>query len=624
MTRYLVSVFRVLHETNPAKLQAMSVSPEELGAITAEQAYAEADKNNDGLLSLDEFTAWYNQTNALAMTSAVEEAVPDWWGLEEIRKLSKLDSMTAEEVFEALAEAADEHGTISRNGFNDCFQHFLLSNRESGSLPLDKDRLRIIVDRLFKLFDEDGNGKLDFSELASGLSVLCGGSRDSKVQSAFALYDYNNDGYISQEEMTRYLTSVFKVLFETSKDTQNRLGVSPAELGRLTAEQAFLEADSDKDGRLSFDEFHSWYIQPNVTGPVPGDEISSTFDHEMLKAYTCDELFDLLAAYADNDNQISSESLQLALPNCDSHSVQIVFNTFGTESVHFNELLGGMCLLCRGSRKENMRFTFKLFDEDNDGCLSHPELKQYLKCSFKIIQLTKDMPFQNLGVNASELALITADRCFQQAVLNSDMLITFQAFMDWYTPPDTSSNSDIGSARSLLRLEQFEVSDMLQIFSEYAPSGELTRTKFNEAFQVIADLTGGYPSTESAQEAKELVNQLFQAFDEHDSQLVDFGAVASGLSVLTGSSMEERALGAFEIFGLDRNGYMSLDEMVSYLTSVFTVMYQISSKYSKNGVAAKELGRITANQCFEDAELNDDNKLSFQAFEKVSCAIWKP
>ena len=58
----------------------------------------------------------------------------------------------------------------------------------------------------------------------------CGGSRDEKAAAAFALYDYNGDGVISLEEMTRYLTSVFKVMYETQPGTAERVGVSAVEL----------------------------------------------------------------------------------------------------------------------------------------------------------------------------------------------------------------------------------------------------------------------------------------------------------------------------------------------------------------------------------------------------------
>ena len=97
-------------------------------------------------------------------------------------------------------------------------------------------------------------------ELASGLSVLCGGSRDAKAEAAFALYDYNGDGFISLEEMTRYLTCVFKVMYETQPGTAEEMGgASAEELAEVTAERCFEEADLDGDGNLTFDEFQAWY-----------------------------------------------------------------------------------------------------------------------------------------------------------------------------------------------------------------------------------------------------------------------------------------------------------------------------------------------------------------------------
>merc|ERR1719498_1733221 len=75
---------------------------------------------------------------------------------------------------------------------------------------------------------------------------------------SFSLYDLNNDGVISLDEMTRYLTSVFRVLYEADESMRIQ-GVSPEELAALTAKNAFEHADLNHDDVLSKEEFEEWY-----------------------------------------------------------------------------------------------------------------------------------------------------------------------------------------------------------------------------------------------------------------------------------------------------------------------------------------------------------------------------
>ena len=73
------------------------------------------------------------------------------------------------------------------------------SRRETPLLDSERDELVALLGDLLSLFDADGNGVVDFTELSSGLSVLCGGDLDKKAQAAFALYHYNGDGVINIE-----------------------------------------------------------------------------------------------------------------------------------------------------------------------------------------------------------------------------------------------------------------------------------------------------------------------------------------------------------------------------------------------------------------------------------------
>jgi Ca2+-binding EF-hand superfamily protein len=72
--------------------------------------------------------------------------------------------------------------------------------------------------KLFDIFDHDNKGVVDTTEFLGGLSVLASGERDEKIRYTFELYDVDNDGFITLEQMTKYLTAVFLVIAETSPE----------------------------------------------------------------------------------------------------------------------------------------------------------------------------------------------------------------------------------------------------------------------------------------------------------------------------------------------------------------------------------------------------------------------
>jgi Ca2+-binding EF-hand superfamily protein len=55
------------------------------------------------------------------------------------------------------------------------------------------------------------SNSLKFSSLAGGLSVLCGGSRESKLRAAFSVFDSDGKGAVTVEELSALLASIFKV-----------------------------------------------------------------------------------------------------------------------------------------------------------------------------------------------------------------------------------------------------------------------------------------------------------------------------------------------------------------------------------------------------------------------------
>lgn len=121
----------------------------------------------------------------------------------------------------------DNSGTIERDEF--------LSLPQISSNPL--------ATRMIAIFDEDGGGDVDFQEFVQGLSAFSSkGNKEQKLRYAFKVYDIDRDGYISNGE----LFIVLKMMVGSNlKDQQLQQIV----------DKTIMEADLDKDGKISFDEF---------------------------------------------------------------------------------------------------------------------------------------------------------------------------------------------------------------------------------------------------------------------------------------------------------------------------------------------------------------------------------
>ena len=257
--RFLRSVVIVLYETDSRRSERRR-APEEVAIELARQAFNDIGADVNETVQSDDFRQWVQQSTLDGDDRGAPAMVDAPVTVDEVRRLTGLEQFPPDAVFALFAEATDDDGLISANAFEACFEEILDASDQELS-DEDFKRLRYILSRLYFTFDADSDGHVDFTELATGLSALCGGTRDEKAAAAFALYDYNGDGVISLEEMTRYLTSVFKIMYETQPGTAERVALSPEELAANTAERAFEEADVDEDGALSFAEFQSWYSQ---------------------------------------------------------------------------------------------------------------------------------------------------------------------------------------------------------------------------------------------------------------------------------------------------------------------------------------------------------------------------
>ncbi len=124
-----------------------------------------------------------------------------------------------------------------------------LDNNKDGFLELDEVSdipalsQNPMVNRVLRIFDADRDGKISFLEFVHGLGTLSpGSSEDDKMRFAFRVYDNDEDGFISPNDLFVVLKSM----------VGNNL--TDANLQQLV-DRTIAKGDEDRDGKISYPEF---------------------------------------------------------------------------------------------------------------------------------------------------------------------------------------------------------------------------------------------------------------------------------------------------------------------------------------------------------------------------------
>merc|ERR1712106_1219784 len=99
-------------------------------------------------------------------------------------------------------------------------------------------------DHVFRTFDTDKNGVIDFKEFLLSIDVNCSGTPEEKLNWAFSMYDVDGNGWIDLEEMTKLVGSIYKMA-----------GTQQPSLVKEKAKDVFDKMDIDSDGKVTKEEF---------------------------------------------------------------------------------------------------------------------------------------------------------------------------------------------------------------------------------------------------------------------------------------------------------------------------------------------------------------------------------
>ena len=158
---------------------------------------------------------------------------------EDIAALSQSSGMPPQEVKDAFNAFVAEHpnGKMKPKDF-----------REIMSSALPKKDAAKVEKHVFRIYDSNNDGYVDFVKFMVVFFILSDGSSEEVLTKIFRLFDVNSDGTITKKELSRLVKDMYGLL---KKDDPNVNAID------LIAKSAFAEMDKDEDGKITTEEFIS-------------------------------------------------------------------------------------------------------------------------------------------------------------------------------------------------------------------------------------------------------------------------------------------------------------------------------------------------------------------------------
>ena len=156
---------------------------------------------------------------------------------EDIEALAKSSGMEKEEVQKAFDNFIAEHpnGKMKPADF-----------RKMMSQAMPKKDAGKMEKHVFRVYDSNNDGYIDFVEFMVIFYVMPDGSPEEVLGKIFRVFDVNSDGSITNKEMQRLVKDMYGLL----KTEDPSIAAKD-----MIAKSAFAEMDKDEDGKVTLEEF---------------------------------------------------------------------------------------------------------------------------------------------------------------------------------------------------------------------------------------------------------------------------------------------------------------------------------------------------------------------------------
>merc|ERR1719312_560077 len=114
------------------------------------------------------------------------------------------------------------------------------------SQALPKKDAEKLEPHVFRIYDTNNDGEIDFVEFMVVYYCLSDGTPEEVLKKLFRVFDVNSDGSISIKEMKRLVKDLYGLLKHNDPTQASE---------EFIANTAFAEMDSNRDGLVSKDEF---------------------------------------------------------------------------------------------------------------------------------------------------------------------------------------------------------------------------------------------------------------------------------------------------------------------------------------------------------------------------------
>ena len=129
---------------------------------------------------------------------------------EDVQALMKTSGRTEEQVRDSFNRFLEDHpeGKIDKEGFQFLMGEALPAKdaKYKVIIKIDKcqtDITRAMSSHMFKIYDTDGNGIIDFKEFMTLYFMMSEGSPEDILSGIFRMFDDNGDGIITTDEMKK-------------------------------------------------------------------------------------------------------------------------------------------------------------------------------------------------------------------------------------------------------------------------------------------------------------------------------------------------------------------------------------------------------------------------------------